>query len=226
MQRLVIASCLVGALAGTARADLAPIELTIEFSGGSDPSGTPPWLRATFTDVAEGGVHLTLKSLLQGATEFVTIWNFNLNEDLDPSLLEFTHLSGSPVATDTLGNRNEYKPDGDGLFDIEFRFPNENDDPGNRFGPGDEVTYLIDIDMVKHTLTGADFDCVSVAQNPGNPEPGKVGFASAAKVQGINGDSDESGWIGGQVIPAPTAVLLGALGLGLVAWWRRPRVQR
>ena len=190
----------------SARADAASVifELNNEFSGAQTPTGTPPFLRATFSNVM-GGVELKLESLLNGATEFVNVWNFNLDPNLNPNLLSFAFQSGSPNSATINTGVNAFMADGDGQFDIQFDWPNGG---AGRFNGSDMVTYLI---TSSEAISAASFDFLS------SPAGGHGPFPTAAHVQGI-GDGG-SGWI---TIPEPTSglLMLGALA-GIVAIRRR-----
>lgn len=203
--RFLFAASLLVVIA-SARADAASVifELNNEFSGAVTPTGTPPFLRATFTDVV-GGVELKMESLLNSGTEFVNVWNFNLDPNLNPNLLSFAFQSGSPNTASISTGVNAFQADGDGRYDIEFDWPNGG---AGRFNNADMVTYLI---TSSQTISAASFDFLSA------PAGGHGPFPTAAHVQGI-GDSG-SGWI---TVPEPTSglLMLGALA-GLVVIRRR-----
>lgn len=182
-------------------------ELNYEFSGATQPNGTPAWLRATFTDVT-GGVELKMESLLQSSSEFVSKWYFNLDPALNPGSLSFAHSAGGPLATSISTGVNAFQADGDGRFDIRFTFSNAGP---SRFNGTDTVSYLI---TSPQTISASSFLFDSV-------EGGGAGtYMTAAHVQGIN-DAD-SGWIGASdVIPEPGTVMLLLSSLGLIAVRRR-----
>lgn len=204
-----------GLLVAATTASAAVITLGEEFSGASDPSGTPPWLQATFTDVV-GGVQLTLASLLQDPAEFVDEWMFNLDPTLDPTALSIAYQSrtgsfgSNPVVSTGV---NAFKADGDGFYDIRFVF--DKAPPSDRFGNTDSVTYLIS------GITGLDAADFLFWDQGGS----KGDFMSAAHIQGIAPDGQNSGWIGGddgslppEQIPEPGMLFLmgaGLLGLGM-----------
>lgn len=190
---VVAASCAV-----TVSAASVSFDLTVEFSGATPPDGAGPWLRATFTDVV-GGVELELESLLTGSTEFLDVWDFNLDPMLSPTLLSFAHTgsSGSFNLPTIATGVDAFMADGDGLYDIEFEF--DNAPPADRFGGSDSVSYLI---TSTESISALSFDFLSA------PAGGHGPFPTAAHVQGTGG-GDESGWI---TVPEPSAVLLLALG--------------
>src|SRR6516165_6294700 len=74
-------------------------DLNFEFSGGQAPGGSPPWLSATFTDIAPGEVSLTLSASPPGGagltgTENVVGWYFNV----DPAFVgSLSFTPGFPV---------------------------------------------------------------------------------------------------------------------------------
>lgn len=193
-------------LATATSTQAAPIifELSMEFSGAQTPVGAGPFLRATFVDVT-GGVELKMESMLNSATEFVSNWYFNLDPALNPNLLDFDLSSGGPAASSITTGVNAFQADGDGLYDVRFRFSNSGP---SRFNNADIVTYLI---TSTETISAASFNFMSAPA--GNHGP----FPTAAHVQGIN-DSG-SGWI---TVPEPTSGLLMMAALtGLIAVRRR-----
>ena len=224
------AICLVGVLVPSAQAQFVD-ELMYEVSGAVSPSGDPPWGRATF--VGNGGtVTLTMESLLNGSDESYKVWLFNINPDITPSDLTITYVGG--VAADGAtgvsttdanqsdsGSGGDFKADGDGYYDISFTWAN-----GSLFGDADAgdafSTSVYTIEWSGGDLTSSDFMYRSI-------DGGGVGtFFSAAHVGGLylpggdDGNTDGSGWIASdEPIPAPGAVVLAALGLGLIGIVRR-----
>jgi hypothetical protein len=203
-------------LAPSATAGMLTIELDEEFSGASEPAGTAPWLTAEFNDGGGmGSVTLTLTSHLTDV-EFVSGWYFNLDPDpdLDPDDLAFAHVSG-PAASSIDTGSDGFKADGDGFFDFVFNWSN------GAFGAGDETVYTI---SGIASLTALSFDFGSVGGNNGS-------FWSAAHVQGIGDDGQDSGWIGGQgtdgggggIIPEPSSMTLCAFAMLSLAGYRRFR---
>jgi len=102
---------------------------------------------------------------------------------------------------------DQFKADGDGLYDILFDFPPPPGDMASRFTTGETViydlTYISPIDV-------SSFDFLSA------PDGGAGEFFTAAQIQSIGPGGNGSGWIG--FVPEPATGSLLALGLvGLAA---------
>lgn len=186
---------------------------------GTAPSGTPPWLRASFHDAA-GGVELTLQSLLHGPTEFVDFWLFNLNPAFDPSHLAFTPLSGGPLPWRILASADHFRGDDAGRFDIKFDW--YNGPASRRFDGSDAVVYRITSSDPIHANS---FNVLS--DHPGDHGP----YPSAALIRGIatcdeddphhdcdDDDHDGHGWVS---VPEPAGLIPLTLGLILIMRSRR-----
>lgn len=209
LRRLVSIAALglaLGGLSLAGEAQAVTFNLDHEFSGGTNPSGKAPWLRATFTDTA-GGVLLTMDNLLQGSTEFADAWYFNLDTELNPSSLTFTYVSGQQTAGAPLHATDSFKADGDGWFDVKFAWTTQNN--ADRFTQGEQSVFLI---SGISGLTASEFWYSSL------PGGGNGTWDTAAHVQGIS--PNDSGWIGykgtPQTVPEPGTILLlggGLLGL-------------
>jgi hypothetical protein len=197
----LVASLAFMVVASTTQADPPnlTIELWHEFSGAQTPSGTEPFLVATFQQTGLDEVTLTMDSYLQGPTEFVDVWDFNV----DPTIagLSVAYLSG--VMAKTVGiAEDSFKADGDGYFDIQFDFANG--PPSNRFGPQGGIQSVYEFSATG--LTPWSFNFLSLGEG-NSPD----GLLTAAHIEGIG---EGSGWI---TNPAPGSSLLAVMGLGVIA---------
>ena len=222
---ITLVVCVI-AFALPAQAKTLTLELWFEFSEAIPPVSTGfPWLTAIFDDGdTAGSVTLNMEATNLTGVEHIKDWYFNFEEpDVDVSELSFTYVSGE-TATQVLQNpdptNNEYKADGDGLFDFMFVFPkptDPNDSSQGRFGAGETSEYQI-------TGTGITADSFNFLSDSGH----KTGYASAAHIGGI--DVTKSGWIaedegatsGGDPVPEPATMLLFGAGLaGLIVSQRK-----
>ncbi len=196
----------------TVYAHALTFDLNYAFSGSS-PSGTAPWLTATFADGPANTVTLTLQGHL-AVNEFISEWSFNIsNTSLMPLTFAYDATSTGPAASTIDQNANSLQADGDGKFDIRLNFPTAGS--GNRFNDTETVIYTI----TGTGLTAGLFDDVSATQG------GNGIYHSAAHVQGIDADPT-SGWIGDKPtgVPEPgTLLLIGAGLVGLVGFSSRKK---
>ena len=203
------AVAVVCALAGSARAAIVTYDLDIEYSGATPPAGTGPWLRATFDDGGgSGSVTMTLTSLNLVSQEFVRFWHFNLDPSLNATNLAFSAPLKVGSFADPVINRgtNAFQAAGDGLYDIQVMF--DNAPPSDRFGAGESVSYTI---TGIPSLTASSFHFLSA------PAGGNGPYFTAAHVQGIAPNGNNSGWI----TQSPEPASIGALAVGALALMRR-----
>lgn len=212
--------------AGQSSASTLTFVLNKEFSGGTAPSGPSPWLKVEFKDTLANQVTVTMTSLLSGPTEFVSGWYMNL----DPTLasgktgttitgLSFAYVSGT--AATTSAKVDNFKADGDGLYDILFAFPTSG---SGQFVVGSTSVYTLTWSG-PGTMDASSFDFLS------KPKGGKGPFKTAAHVQGTGGGG-QSGWISGETfeggpgVPEPSTITLAVIGaVGGLSWYRR-RISR
>ena len=226
----LIAGVFAAVSLSTAHAAVLELEYVGEFSGAANPSGSPPWLRAKFEDTGANTVQLTLTSLLNSSSEFVSGFYFNM--DPLPLALVINYvtppISTGPNITSYSTGLNAFKADGDGFFDLLMEFATSS---GSGRFDGSDVSIF---SLQAAGLSVASFNSISV-----NGPVGKNGFLSAAHVQGIaptqcndpaEGNACTSGWVYAQVrrppqeIPEPSALLLSGVALvGLAALRRRRR---
>jgi hypothetical protein len=177
---------------------------------GTSPAGTNTWIEVMFHDLGAGKVSLTISNSGLTDSEFISGLYFNLNTNLGPTQLTFQLTGGNdPSGASTISTGvNQFKADGDGLYDILFSFPTTTD---GRFGVGD---YLVYEASGIPTITALDFDFVSA------PAGGSGPFLAAAHVQSI-GSAGASGWIRPtefQAVTVPEAQPASLILLGAVLW--------
>lgn len=153
-------------------------------SGGSAPSGVPPWLQADFTDNGQpaGTVQLTISAGNLTGSEYLSCLYFNVNPALDPTALSFSVSGSSGSFTDPTVQKgaNSYKAGQDGKFDLLLGFSTGS----GAFKAGDTLTFTI---TGASGLTAQDFDFLST------PAGGSGLYSSAAHIGGI--DDGATGWI-------------------------------
>ncbi len=186
---------------------------SIEFSNGTAPAGSPPWLRATFDDGGGSGkVNLKFEATNLTLNEFVSGLYFNLDPSLNPLSLTFGPITKVGTFDDPSISTgvDGFKADGDGKYDLLFGFETSGKDGGShRFGVGDSMS--VDISGIA-SLTANSFNFLSA------PDGGHGPFYTAAHVQGIGRSGDLSGWV---TVPEPSSWLLASLGIGGCAALRR-----
>ena len=203
------------AFATTASADWS-VDLVTEFSGATPPVGSAPWLRASFADGTgsdTGDVFMHLESLNLTADEYISEWYFNFDDGMDLANLDVAFESGNAVNDwqARTFSENDLKADGDGKYDFALGWNNPSTGP-NYFDAAGDVTFRLS--STTEPLSADDFLFLSF------PDGGHGPFVTAAHVQSIGVDNNDSGWVTG-IVPIPGAGVLGVVGLGLVGWVRR-----
>jgi hypothetical protein len=199
----------------TGRAD-ASLVFNFDFTiTGATPDGSPPWMRATFTDFGTY-VELKIENLLQDDDEFCRVMGFNLDPALDPDELSFEYVSGQ-AAEDIDTGRSFDKIDGDagGWFDIVLEYEGAAND--ERFTPGEVSVYKI---TSTEDIDEFSFDFQSSDKKDEDSEP--FHQYAIAHIQGI-ADDPGSGHIGASHVPAPTSTLLTGIGIGLLTLFLKRR---
>jgi len=172
---------------------------TYDFSdrfNGASPTGTPPWLQASFTDTGlpANTVQLTLSAVNLLPNESVSCWYFNLNPTLNPTSLSFGSPSdvGAFNSPSVQTGTDAFKAAGSGKYDVLFTFAGSGD-ASTVFGSGDSVTYTI----TGIGLSAADFSFLST------PGGGAGPYASAAHIV----SDGQSGWVDPSTVLHASAVI-------------------
>ena len=115
LKKLAFATLASVVAQAVALADGYQYDFAHAFSGTAPASATTPWVQARFIDIAPGTVQLTVSNLNLTGHENVDQLYFNLAPTLDPTKLNFTHVSDSgsfdlPTFTEGV---DSFKADGD-----------------------------------------------------------------------------------------------------------------
>lgn len=180
---------------------------------GPNPLGSAPWLKAVFTDASPGHVLLTLTALNLQQGEYVSNWYFNFNPLKNVNNLTFAYVSGiQPSAY--LRDANDINADGVHGFD--FRITEHSDD----FSSG--ATTVLNIDGISG-LTAADFNALLSYHGDTYLAAAHIEDIPIYDRWGHKCDTDDA-YIGASAadpVPEPATLLLGSLGLGLLAMARK-----
>lgn len=222
MKKIFLTSAIVlGLFALTAPAQSAIIsyDLDFEFSGGSEPAGTPPWVTVNFNDFdTPGSVDLTISTNGLVSTEIVNSFYINFDPSLDLGQLVFTPNAGNTAVANSISTgTNAFQADGDGQFDILFDYPPPPGNGATLFGANETIVYSI---TSSEAITASSFDFFSA------PGGGNGSFHAAAHILRIGENGQSSGWIGDggapPVVPEPATMLLFGIGTaGFAAFSRR-----
>ena len=216
-----------------ARADVVSFGFNIVINGDT-PSGTRPWLIATFEDIAFGDVRMTLTNNMS-ASAFIDSLVFN--SILSGPLFFSNNTPGTSTAsvtksaTQTLDGGANIKA---GLFNIAFQYPVSNAG-GFRFSGGEVSQW----EITGADLTASNFLKLSLA----NANMFEGPYYMAAHVQGIPvlGGGTTGGSIGAEPrlppaaiaataaiasIPEPEIYAVMLAGLGLLGFAARRRKQK
>ncbi|RJR16537.1 MAG: hypothetical protein C4581_09955 [Nitrospiraceae bacterium] len=180
--------------------------LDMEYSGGTAPSGTTPWITATFIDIGTNQVQLSMTANNLTGNENIKEWYFNFDDSLDLGALSISAVNTSAVDSVVITkDMNNLKADGDGKYDFMFAFSTS----GNQFTSGETVVY----NLSTGSGDASSFNFLS------SPAGGHGPFYSAAHIQNT-GDGTQSGWIANEtstLVPEPissTLFIVGAATLG------------
>ena len=99
LKKLAFAALASVVVHAVAFADGYQYDFAHAFSGTAPASATTPWVQARFIDIAPGTVQLTVSNLNLSGQENVDQLYFNLAPTLDPTKLNFTHVSDSGSLT-------------------------------------------------------------------------------------------------------------------------------
>lgn len=209
--------------------------------GGASPAGSGPWATINFVDgtlSSTSGVYLTITNKLKSTSEFINDFYFNMTAG---SLGAITKIDTSAVGGDSYTNFNvklnsQNAPgdgSGSGYHDIILEIPPPLGGGGDQFTKDEVLKFFI------AGMTASQFKATSVTEKGGTTS---TGVYFGAKVQGIDGTpssgflhtdggQDDDGFFGPsslEEVPAPPAVVLAVMGVGLFGFvgrrLRRPAV--
>lgn len=210
MKRFVglIALCALLVAPGIAQATAITANFSGTFSNDVLPEGTAPYLTGVFDDAtASAGfdVRLTLSTVGLTADEFISSVYFNLDPALFAGNLTFSVITNpnNTLASISTGT-DEFKADGDGLYDILFDFKTS---AGSQFMANQSV--VVDMKLAAEDggpLQLADFVFLS---EPDTDNPDEAGpFYGAAHLQSI-GSQGQSTWLSVTVSPGINPTCIG-----------------
>lgn len=217
MQYYIRAAALAAAILlfmGGAQASTLQLDFNYDFSDPNDPNSAPPsgsdWLTAVFDDGGSlGSATLTLTVGNIGGADVTGVY-LNFNDALGIANLAITQSGGTgPTATAINQSMNTYQADGDGIYDLQILWDN------NDFMAGEVITFDIIGSGAASSFAASDFNFLAEIGDERGP------FYAAAKFQST-GDGEQSAWVA--AVPIPGAVWLMGSALGMLGWMRRKRV--
>ena len=202
------------AFAATTQASHADVSFNLDtVINGDTPSGSAPWLTATFTTIS-GGVLVALdNNMASGSGQYITDLLFNTSISNPTSLVfspspsflgPYTSLSTSTTQS-LAGNPTNLQA---GLFNIDMGF-------GSLFPGGTSVVF----EILGTGLTENSFNVLS-ADGTGNPG----GWLMAAEVQGIpipgstGTTSGSIGYTNVSAVPEPEVYAMMGIGILLMGF--------
>jgi hypothetical protein len=193
-----------------ASANTVTFDLDTLFGGSSTPTGSAPWITATFTDVGKNRVRLTLRAVDLSGHEFIGKDGFLFELLTLPKNLQALFLSGRH-GNFSFDLKRRFRAHGEGQFDAMLSFF-----PGTRLTPSHTTSVwvlsgkgLSTSDILANSNTSGVLLAASFMQGIGKPHPN--GLRSAAWISQNSQTSP---------VPLPSSVwlLAGALvGIGFLS---------
>jgi len=193
-------------MVGPASGGVEVLEFNTHFADGTPPSGSGPWITATFTDTGVNQVGLSIVSHLLVPAEHIKEISFNFDPSLVLSGLIFNQtLDGGPTASVSTGE-DFFHEDGSFGYDIQLTWAT------NSFGLSNpEANFVLSGPI---GLAAASFHFMNLG-------PSSKKFFGAAHIGGTGINGEDSDFVGAESIPLPQTWLLLACGLVLVPVVRR-----
>ncbi len=202
---LLLATALM-AWGAAAQADSFTVNLSTEFSDGTAPEGSTPWLVMTVDD-SSGNVVITIEATNLTDEEFVSGFYLNYDPTKDPTSLggSISAVGGDITVTNggALG-ADAFSAGSGGNFD--FYLAIQTTAGTGRWTDGESLVLTV---LFPAGAVASDFDFMSV------PPGGNCCWTAVAHIQSIGEGNEDSGWIGGRTMRVPEPGTLALFGLGL-----------